>query len=95
MKAQYELKFQSEAQRDAFEELLLSMQVPFREVEANLAEAPEAEYRSVDPKLLEINEQDIIAIRKATEDFDKGEFVEGEDVRTRLQDRIDSLKHEV
>ncbi len=93
MKAQYQIKFQSEEQREAFEELLMSMGVAFREVESSGVEEPETDYQTVDPSLLELTEQDKLAIDRAIEAFERGEYVDGSDVLKRLEDRIVRLKN--
>ena len=87
----YQLKFQSEAQREVFEELLMSMQVTFREVEANLAEEPEAEYQTVDPALLKMTEADWENIRLGEEDLKAGRTVPWEEVKAELEQRVKRL----
>ena len=92
MKVTYQLKFESEAQREQLESVLLNMGIPFREVKAMLAEGPGTEYQAVDPRLLEMTEKDKRAIDLAIQQFENGEYVELADVRARLKKRIERYK---
>ncbi len=88
MKAKYQIHFQSDEQREAFEELLLSMGVAFREVDSSGVEEPETDYQTVDPALLELTPQDKLEIDRAIEAFERGEYSTWDEARARLQKKI-------
>ena len=94
MKAQYEIQFQSEAQREAFEELLLSMQVPFRKVEANAAEEPESEYRTAPEDTPAFRAYAMQEIRLGMEDIKAGQTVAWEEVEQWINKKLEAYELE-
>ena len=95
MEKTYQFKFESEAQREQLESVLLSMGIPFREVKALLAEEPGTEYQTVDPELLKVTDEDLEMIRLGEQQFREGKTVPWERVKADLQARIERLKQSV
>ncbi len=91
MNAQYQIQFQSEKQREAFEELLMSMGVAFREVKSSGVEEPEADYQTVDPALLEMTAADWENIRLGDADIEAGRTVPWVKVKQYLEANIQRL----
>ncbi len=92
MKAQYQIQFQSEEQREAFKELLMSMGVAFREVVGAGVEEPEGEYRTAPEDTSEFRAYCLREIQLGIEDVEAGRVVPWEDVERWINQKLEEYE---